>query len=226
AGSLARPEQRPAGGAAMATASDSTPMRAEVSLGELALYFLGLGTWGFGGPVALVGYMHRDLVERRRWVSEETYRLALALAQIMPGPLAAQCAIALGYFQNGLLGATFVGLAFILPSFLMVVGLSWVYVTFGGLWWMQAAFYGIGAAVIGIIAIAAYKLARSTNKRDPLLWGIFGVLAVVTVLTRAELAAFFIVAGLLVLVIKAPPLWLKRRLPILAGTAQCLFMLP
>ena len=180
------------------------------TLVPLVGYFLKLGTIGFGGPVALVGYMHRDLVERRRWVAEETYRLALALAQIMPGPLAAQCAIALGYFQAGFAGATLVGLAFVLPSFLMVLALSWLYVTFGGLWWMQALFYGIGAAVIGIIAIAAYKLARSTNKQDPLLWGIWAVLTAVTVLTQAELAEFFIVAGLLVLVLRARP-----RLPVL-----------
>src|ERR687885_249285 len=152
---------------------------ARESLAPLVGYFLKLGTLGFGGPVALVGYMHRDLVERRRWVTEETYRLALALAQIMPGPLAAQCAIALGYFQAGLLGATLVGVAFVVPSFLMVLLLSWLYVTFGGLWWMQALFYGIAAAVIGIIAIAAYKLARSTNKQDPLLWGIWAVLTAV-----------------------------------------------
>jgi chromate transporter len=149
--------------------------------------------------------MHRDLVERRRWVAEETYRLALALAQIMPGPLAAQCAIALGYFEAGLLGATLVGLAFVLPSFLMVLALSWLYVSFGGLWWMQALFYGIGAAVTGIIAIAAYRLARSTNKRDPLLWGIWAVLTAVTVLTRAELAEFFILTGLLVLLVRTRP---------------------
>jgi chromate transporter len=177
-------------------------------------YFLKLGTIGFGGPVALVGFMHRDLVERRRWVTEDTYRLALAFAQIMPGPLAAQCAIALGYFEQGFLGATLIALAFVLPSFLMVVLLSMAYVAFGGLWWMQALFYGIGAAVIGIIAIAAYKLARTTNKRDPLMWGIFAVLLVVTVLTRAELAEFFIVAGVVTLVVKAPPRWLKERLPV------------
>lgn len=194
-------------------------------VGALVRYFLGLGTWGFGGPVALVGYMHRDLVERRRWVSEETYKLALALAQIMPGPLAAQCAIALGYFQAGLAGATLVGLAFVLPSFMMVVALSWLYVQFGGLWWMQAAFYGIGAAVIGIIAIAAYKLARSTNKRDPLLWGIFTMLAVVTAWTRAELAEFFILAGLLVLVIRARPEGRALLGILLAGAAVLAFVL-
>ena len=181
-------------------------------VGPLVGYFLKLGTIGFGGPVALVGYMHRDLVERRGWLEEDTYRLALALAQIMPGPLAAQCAIALGYFQAGLAGATLVGLAFVLPSFLMVLALSWLYVTFGGLWWMQALFYGIGAAVIGIIAIAAYKLARSTNKQDPLLWGIWAVLTAVTVLTQAELAEFFIVAGLVVLLVRA-----RARGPVLVG---------
>ncbi|MGH7304497.1 MAG: chromate transporter, partial [Candidatus Rokuibacteriota bacterium] len=138
------------------------------SLADLVGYFLYLGTLGFGGPVALAGFMHRDLVEKRRWIDEEEYGLALALAQIMPGPLAAQLAIALGYFQRGVLGATAVGLAFVVPSFLMVVGISIAYRRYGGLWWMQALFYGIGAAVIAIIAIAAYKLARSTNKRDPL----------------------------------------------------------
>ena len=177
------------------------------SLWPTAGYFLKLGAIGFGGPAALVGYMHRDLVERRRWVDEDTYRLALGLAQIMPGPLAAQTAIAIGYFQAGIAGATLAGLAFVFPSFLMVIGLSVAYVTFGGLWWMQAVFYGIGAAVIAIIAIAAYRLARSTNKRDPLLWGVFGVLAVVTAWTQAELAEFFLAAGLLVLIARAWPGW-------------------
>src|SRR5262252_9502949 len=199
-----------------APAEDAEGSRRQ-NLVPLVGYFLKLGTIGFGGPVALVGFMHRDLVERRRWISEETYRLALAFAQIMPGPLAAQCAIALGYFEQGLLGATLIALAFVLPSFLMVIALSMAYVAFGGLWWMQALFYGIGAAVIAIIAIAAYKLARATNKRDPLSWAIFAVLLVVTVLTRAELAQFFILAGLLTLVVKAPPAWLKARLPFWAA---------
>src|SRR5437763_14811140 len=105
-----------------------------IGLWPITRYFLNLGALGFGGPAALVGYMHRDLVERRRWVDEQTYRLALALAQIMPGPLAAQTAIAIGYFEAGLVGATLVGLAFVLPSFLMVLGLSWLYVSYGGLW--------------------------------------------------------------------------------------------
>ena len=170
-------------------------------------YFLKLGTVGFGGPVALVGFMHRDLVEQRRWITEDTYKLSLALAQIMPGPLAAQTAIAIGYFEGGILGATLVGFAFIIPSFLMVVAISLAYVAYGGLWWMQALFYAIGATVIAIIAIAAYKLARSTNKRDPLLWSIFAVLTIVTAWAQAELAEFFILAGLVVLLAHAWPGW-------------------
>ena len=180
------------------------PVR-RASLLELVRYFLYLGTFGFGGPVALVGFMHRDLVERRGWIDEDEYRLGIALAQIMPGPLAAQLAIALGYFQRGVLGATLVGAAFIVPSFLMVIAISIAYLRYGGLWWMQALFYGIGAAVIGIIAIAAYKLSRSTNKRDPLLWGIFVALAAVTVWAEAELAEFFVLAGFVVLFARARP---------------------
>ena len=175
------------------------------SLTDLVRYFLYLGTFGFGGPVALIGAMHRDLVERRRWIEEDEYRLGVALAQIMPGPLAAQLAIALGYFQRGVLGATAVGLAFVLPSFIMVTAISIAYERFGGLWWMQALFYGIGAAVIAIIAIAAYKLARATNKRDPLLWAVFGALAIVTLWAEAELAEFFVIAGLVTLFVRARP---------------------
>ena len=196
-------------------ATESAPTTAtRASLPELVRYFLYLGSLGFGGPVALAGFMHRDLVESRRWIAEEEYRLAMALAQIMPGPLAAQLAIALGYFQQGVVGATAVGLAFVVPSFLMVVGISIAYVRFGGLWWMQALFYGIGAAVIAIIAIAAYKLARSTNKRDPLSWGIFGALLIVTVWAQAELAEFFVLAGLIVLFARTKP---GRREAFLAG---------
>jgi len=188
--------------------------RAGAGFWPLILYFLKLGALGFGGPVALAGFMHRDLVEQRRWIDEDEYKLALALAQIMPGPLAAQLAIAIGYFQHGVRGATAVGLAFISPSFLMVVAISLAYLAYGGLWWMQALFYGIGAAVIAIITIAAYKLARSTNRRDPLLWGIFAALTVVTVLAEAELAEFFILAGLVVLLVRA---WSGWRRALLAG---------
>src|SRR5438128_553548 len=107
----------------VAPAATTTERPARASLGQLVRYFLYLGTLGFGGPVALVGFMHRDLVERRRWIDEDEYRLGVALAQIMPGPLAAQLAIALGYFQRGVLGASAVGLAFVVPSFVMVVAI-------------------------------------------------------------------------------------------------------
>src|SRR5438876_6717054 len=171
-----------------------------MGLGELCLYFLKLGTIGFGGPAALVGYMRKDLVDNAKTLDETTYNLAIALAQIMPGPLAAQTAIAIGYFEGGVLGATLVGLAFVIPSFLMVVAISIAYVAYGGLWWMQALFYAIGATVIAIIAIAAYKLARSTNKRNPLLWGIFVVLTVLTACAQTALEMFFILVDHIVLI--------------------------
>jgi chromate transporter len=183
----------------------------DVSLRRFFGYFLKLGTIGFGGPVALAGFMNRDLVEKRGWVSEDEYKLGLTLAQVMPGPMAAQLAIALGYFKFGIMGATLAAFAFVAPSFLMVVGLAILYLKYGGLWWMQALFYGIGASVIAIIVIAVYKLARLTNKRDPLQWVIFAVLFVVTVLTQTELAWLFIMAGLVVLLWRAPPRWLKGR---------------
>jgi chromate transporter len=187
-------------------------------LRSIAGYFLKLGATGFGGPAALVGYMRKDLVEEAKSLDEATYNLALALAQIMPGPLAAQTAIAIGYFQAGVLGATVAGLAFVLPSFLMVLGLSWLYVEFGGLPWMQALFYGVGAAVIAIIAVAAYRLARGTNKADPLLWGIFAALALATVWAQAELAGLFIAAGLLAVLVRARP-GLKQSLLLVAACA-------
>ena len=195
---------------------DQSSVQSKIGLWQLVGYFLKLGTIGFGGPAALVGFMHRDLVEQRRWITEDTYKLSLALAQIMPGPLAAQTAIAIGYFEGGVLGATLVGLGFIIPSFLMVVAISLAYVAYGGLWWMQALFYTIGATVIAIIAIAAYKLARGTNKRNPLLWGIFVCLTVVTVWSQSELAEFFILAGLIVLVFQAWPGW-KTGMPMVLG---------
>ncbi|SAK95967.1 chromate resistance transport protein [Caballeronia catudaia] len=141
----------------MSTTATATP---SYSRGQLLLYMLKLGAFGFGGPVALVGYMHRDLVERRGWISDDDYREGLGLAQMMPGPLAAQLSIYLGYVHYRVIGATAVGVAFVLPSFLMVVALGWAYVHFGGLPWMQAVFYGVGAAVVGIIAMSAYNHAR------------------------------------------------------------------
>jgi len=168
-------------------------------------YMAKLGTIGFGGPVALVGYMHRDLVEQRKWISEADYREGLTLAQLMPGPLAAQLGIYLGYVHFGNLGATLAGTAFVLPSFLMVVALGAAYMAYGGLSWMQAVFYGVGAAVIGIIAISAYKLTAKSIGKDWLLWAIYLIAAGVTVVTESEIVWIFLVSGLLVWLVRAPP---------------------
>lgn len=180
------------------------------SLWQLVRYMLRLGSLGFGGPVALVGYMHRDLVDARKWISEADYREGLALAQLMPGPLAAQLAMYVGYVHYRTIGATVVGLAFVLPSFLMVVAIGWAYVRYGGLPWMQSVFYGVGAAVIGIIAMSAYKLTKRSVGTDKLLWVIYAVAAVTTVITESETAWLFIVAGLVALAVRAPPRWLRR----------------
>jgi chromate transporter len=186
------------------------------TLRQLIGYFFKLGYSGFGGPVALVGYMHRDLVEKRKWIAEEEYKEGLALAQLAPGPLAAQLGIYLGFVHYRVLGATLAGIAFILPSFVMVVALGVLYKLFGGLPWMQAVFYGVGAAVIGIITMSAYKLTvKSVSKlnvrairADWLLWIFYLTGVVVTVLTQSEQILLFILAGLIYMVIKAPPRWM------------------
>jgi chromate transporter len=188
------------------------------SLKQLVLYFFQLGYAGFGGPVALVGYMHRDLVEERRWISEEEYKDGLALAQLAPGPLAAQLGIFLGYVHYRILGATLCGLAFVLPSFLMVVLLGMAYKLFGGLPWMQAIFYGVGAAVVGIITISSYKLSEKSISKFTgkaimqhwILWTFFIIAAVITILTEREEVLLFVVAGLLYMLVKAPPQWIKK----------------
>jgi chromate transporter len=185
--------------------------RARYTLWQMVAYMLRLGTIGFGGPVALIGYMHRDLVEDRKWISQEDYKEGLALAQLAPGPLAAQLGIYLGYVHYRVLGATLAGLAFVIPSFLMVVTLGWAYVRFGGLSWMQAVFYGVGAAVIGIIAMSAKKLTQKSIGRDKLLWAIYLLLAVVTVVTESEVAWLFLAAGALVWLLRAPPAWLNKK---------------
>lgn len=180
------------------------------TLWQLVGYMLQLGTLGFGGPVALVGYMQRDLVEKRGWITQEDYKEGLALAQLAPGPLAAQLGIYMGYVHYHILGATLAGLAFVIPSFLMVAALGWAYVRFGGLPWMQAVFYGVGAAVIGIIAMSAKKLTTKSVGRDKLLWAIYLLLALVTVITESEIAWLFIAAGVFVWLLRAPPKWMSK----------------
>ncbi len=204
---MRKPPSEPVPEPVSETASETT----RVSLTHFVGYFLWLGTVGFGGPIALAGHMQQDLVDDRGWVRKEDYLEGLALAQLAPGPLAAQLAIYLGYLRAGLFGATAVGIAFVLPSFLMVLGLSAAYVRFGGLPWMQGMFYGIGAAVIGIIARSAFKLTKLTLGKDKLLWGIFAVLAISTAWTSKEIIWLFLLAGVVTVFAKAFPLRYQTR---------------
>lgn len=193
----------------MATPTEAQP---EVSLPEFALYFLKLGCIGFGGPIALVGYMQKDLVEERKWISQEDYLNGLAFSQLAPGPLAAQLAMYLGFVRAGFVGATIVGAAFILPSFLMVVAIGKAYVSFGGTRVIAALFYGIGAAVIAIIARSATKLVKTSIKKDKLLWAIFLVLAASTAITEREVVWLFLAGGVIVMIARPGiPLWRRRR---------------
>lgn len=165
------------------------------TLSGLVRYFLKLGGLGFGGPIALVGYMQRDLVEDRGWFSEREFQQALAVGQTMPGPLAAQAAMWFGYLEAGARGAVAVALPFVVPPFLIVTAIAVLYARYQGLDVVHSLFLGVGPAVLAIIAIAAYKLARSTNKRDPVLWAIAAVLCAVTAIAGAEIVWLFLLAG-------------------------------
>ena len=191
-----------------------------LTLRDFLLYFLRLGTFGFGGPIALAGYMQRDLVEERRWVSKSDYIEGLAFSQLSPGPLAAQLAMYLGWLQAGFIGATLVGIAFILPSFLMALALAALYVHFGSLPWIQGMFYGIGAAVIAIIARSAIKLVRGTVGKDWLLWTIFAVLAITTAWTQSEIIWLFLLCGVIAMLVKAPPVSMRVQSMILLGAVN------
>jgi chromate transporter len=149
--------------------------------------------------------MQRDLVEERGWITKEEYLEGLALAQLAPGPLAAQLAIYLGWVRGRILGATLVAIAFVLPSFLMVLGLAALYLVYGGLPWMQGLFYGIGAAVIAIIARSAVKLVKLSVARDYLLWSIFVVNAVVTGWTETEVIWVILSSGAIMVLVRAMP---------------------
>src|SRR5712692_3987875 len=183
------------------------------SLREYLLYFLRLGAFGFGGPIALAGHMQKDLVEKRQWVSSQDYIEGLAFSQLSPGPLAAQLAMYLGWVRGGSFGATLTGTVFVLPSFLMVLVLAALYVHFGRLNWIQGIFYGIGAAVIAIILQSAYKLIRATVGKDLLLWVLFSALAFTTAWTESEIVWLFVLCGIIAILVKAPP-----RLPRTAPT--------
>ena len=177
---------------------------AEAKLRDFLFYFLRLGTYGFGGPIALAAHMQKDLVEERKWVSSQDYVEGLAFSQLSPGPLAAQLAMYLGWTRAGTVGATLTGAAFVLPSFLMVMGLAAVYLHYGRLAWIQGVFYGVGAAVIAIIAGSAYKLIRSTVRNDRLLWIFFLVLAVTTAWKESEMVWLFLLCGAVSMLARAP----------------------
>jgi chromate transporter len=201
-----------------ASAAEVPDPTRQVSLLRFTAYFLKLGATGFGGPIALAGHMQQDLVDRHQWITREDYVDGLALAQLAPGPLAAQLAIYLGYVRAGVLGATLVAVAFVLPSFLMVLALSALYVRYGGLPWMQGMFYGIGAAVIGIIARSAVKLTKLTLGKDKLLWGIFAVLAISTAWTSREIIWLVVLGGVITWLVKSYPT--RSR----AGSAACVLL--
>jgi chromate transporter len=173
-------------------------------------YLLGLGTWGFGGPIATVGYMQRDLVEKRRWMDRRDFLNGVALGQTMPGPLAAQVVMWVGYLQRGAVGALAAAGAFILPSFAVVVTVAVAYVHYQGLSAVQALFYGIAPAVMAVIAMAAVKLARLTDGVDLRLWSISAITLTVTAVTGAEIALLFVAAGLFMMVWESPPAFLRR----------------
>jgi chromate transporter len=189
-----------------------TRTRDDLSLRDLAGYFLRLGTLGFGGPIALAGYMQRDLVERRGWITQEEYLQGLAVSQTLPGPLAAQLAMWLGYVRRGFWGAVAAAVPFILPPFVIVSVVAALYVAFAGTTIIQALFYGIGPTVIALILRGAWKLLGVTVKRDRRLWAIFGVVALITFALRSEVAVLFVLAGLVGVVLYAPPAWLRRTI--------------
>ncbi len=182
-----------------------------VGLWELVRYFLRLGAFGSGGPIALAGYMQRDLIPRG-WITEEEYLQGLAFSQMMPGPLAAQLAMWIGYIRYGAVGASLVGIVFVLPAFLTVLAISFFYVAYQGLAIVQALFYGIGPAVIAIVASSAFRLAKATVKTDRRMWFIFGIVALITIVSRAEIALLFVVSGLVGILLYSPPgSWRKQE---------------
>lgn len=184
-------------------------------LRRLVRYFLLLGTTGFGGPIATVGYMQRDLVEKRRWIGRKDFLDGVALGQTMPGPLAAQVAMWVGYLNRGPWGSLAVAAAFIGPAFIIVIVVGALYVRLSGLPLVQSLFYGIAPAVMAIITIAAYKLLKLTDRADLRLWGISAAVFAVTALTGSEPVPLILAAGIIMLLLDARPTlhWPTRRAP-------------
>lgn len=171
---------------------------------DLARYFLWLGTFGFGGPIALIGYMQRDLVEKKAWLSHEDYTHGLALAQICPGPVATKLAVYFGWLKARIFGATVIAIAFLLPSFVLVIALAVIYTYNVGVSWVQGVFYGIGASIVAVIIRSAYKLAKITCKKEHLLWVLFMVSACISILFTTSVIWVLLASGVLTMCIKAP----------------------
>jgi chromate transporter len=163
-------------------------------MGELVRYFLRLGCLGFGGPVALVGQMERELVDGKKWLTKEQMREAIAICQSLPGPLAIQVGIYISYLRCGFWGAWAGGWSFILPNFIIVAALGALYVYLGDLQPVTAIFYGVSPAVIALILHSCYRLAK-LGMEDWLQWAIAAVCLAVTVVLQAEVALLFIGAG-------------------------------
>lgn len=164
----------------------------------------------------LVERMRRDLQERRGWYTPEEYKEGLALAQLAPGPLAAQLAIYLGWVRGGIAGASAATIAFVGPSFAMVLVLSATYVRYGGLPWMRGAFYGIGAVVIALIGYSAWRLIRRTVGRDAFLWSLVVLNAAATAWTGREIIWLFLASGAVAWLVRGVRL---REGPIAAAVA-------
>jgi chromate transport protein ChrA len=171
-----------------------SPTNANGGIAEVVRYFLRLGLLGFGGPVALVGQMERELVDQRGWISKEQIREAIAVCQSLPGPLAIQVGIYIAYFRQGFWGAWAGGWAFILPNFIIVAALGALYVYLGDLKVVTAIFYGVSPAVIALILHSCYRLAK-LGMEDWLQWAIAAVCLAVTVALRAEVALLFLGAS-------------------------------
>jgi chromate transporter len=192
-------------------------------IGELVRYFLRLGCLGFGGPVALVGQMERELVDGKKWLTKEQMREAIAICQSLPGPLAIQVGIYISYLRGGFWGAWAGGWAFILPNFIIVAALGALYVYLGDLQPITGIFYGVGPAVIALILHSCYRLAK-LGMEDRLQWVIAAVCLAITVILQAEVALLFIGAGIVGILyygslFKRTPAALTVTAPVLAQLA-------
>lgn len=184
----------------------------DCSLKKMCLYFLKLGATGFGGPAALVNYMEKDLVEERGWITEDEFKEGFTLAQLAPGPLAAQVCIYIGWVRYRILGATLCSLSFIAPSFFMCLLFAYFYIKFQNLPWIQPVFYTVGASVIGIIVFSAQRLAKKAIGKDKLLLLLWAISALATAITESEELWLFLLAGIITMIWENPQIFRNKKL--------------